>query len=90
MKRRYVRLKDRLSPQDLDDNGCISLVATVLGNAADEYRSVRRCRKTDSSKETEQHYELCRQFWLSDYFRRLTGGLISGTAILTSLDAEVI
>ena len=89
MKRRYVRLKDRLSPQDLADNGCVSLVSTVLQDAADEYRSVLRCKKVDDSRETRQHYEQCRAFWTSDYFRRLTGGLISGTAILTSLDAEV-
>lgn len=83
------RLADTMTAQDLNSDGCVDLVAAVLTAAAEEYRQVRRClRAQPFDADTYRHYLNCRDFWTSHYFRRLTGGLVDGRAILQQLDME--
>ena len=84
------RLADIMTAQDLNSDGCVALVAAVLAAAAEEFRYARFCvRNQPFDVDSYQHYLNCRDFWTSQYFRRLTGGLVNGRAILERLDMEV-
>ena len=85
------RLAEKMTAAQLNSEGCLQLVCTVLAEAREEYRSVRRalhCSPDD--KDLQRHHKAIRQFFTSEYFHNLTGGMVDGQAVLDSLDKEVI
>ena len=81
-----VRLKDRLKPEELNDDWCVMLLAALLRAAASEYQDAKTVLASQpNNKDAIVHVEKCRRFYLSEYFANLTG--VNGQEILDYLDA---
>ena len=75
------------SPDQLNTEGCISLVEAIVHDATEEYICARRnYKKNPYDKKSILHYNQMRRWFLSEYFHRLTN--LDGKAILERLDAE--
>lgn len=86
----HPRMADYLKPDDLNLDGCISLATAVLAGAADEYVQTARQRKAEPwNQSVQSHYKACRKFYLSDYFKAMSGGVTDGKTVLELLDRRV-
>lgn len=86
----HPRMADYLQPEELNLDGCISLATAVLAGAAEDYlHAARQYRANPHSESARAHYRTCRNFYLSDYFQALSGGLVDGKAVLKELDDRV-
>ncbi len=71
----------------LNLEGCLSLIEAIVRDAANDYICARReYRKTPYDKGAKHHYQVCRRFFLSEYF--FTLAKLDGKAILIKLDAQ--
>jgi hypothetical protein len=74
------RMKDYLTPDDLNTNACLELAATVLrGAAADLAQAARRAAEFPS-KGNLAHLKACRDWYGSEIFQALSGGVVDGPA----------
>ena len=80
------RMKDTLRPEDLNTNACVKLAETVLKEAAEDYICARRRADVCPSEENLGHLKICREFYLSDWFLALSGGVAEGSAVVRELD----
>ena len=84
------RMKDRLTPDDLNDRACVELAATVLEEAAEAYKqALRHVRNNPFDKTAREHLNTCRDFYRSDWFKALSCGLVDGEAVMRELEKEV-
>lgn len=84
------RMKDYMKPEDLNTDGCIELAAYVLREASEAYlEAARALKRHPDSKDAQAHYNRCRAFYSSDYYKILSCGVISGAEALRSLDEMV-
>lgn len=83
---RLPRMKDTIKPEDLNTNACVKLAETVLKDAAEDYICARRRADACPSKENLAHLRTCREFYLSDWFLALSGGVAEGSAVVRELD----
>lgn len=84
------RLADTHRAEDLNTDGCISLVAQIMQDAAEEYQQARRALRADpADKDAAAHMATIRAFYLSDYFKMLSGGLADGRIVMRELDRQV-
>lgn len=80
------RMKDTLRPEDLNTDACVKLAETILREAAEDYIHARRRADVCPSKENLGHLRICREFYLSEWFMALSGGVAEGTAVMRELD----
>lgn len=86
----HKRMADYLKPDDLNLDSCINLASAVLHEAAEAYlEAARALKRYPDSKDARSHYERCRAFYSSDYYKILSCGVVSGADALRSLDAMV-
>lgn len=64
------RMKDRLTPDDLNTSACVDLAATVLEEAAEAYKqALRNVRIAPRDRIAREHLKTCRDFYRSDWFK---------------------
>ena len=86
----HRRMAEYLRPKDLNLDGCVKLASTILASAASDYIQCARQLKVEPNNQTVQaHYKACRKFYLSDYFKALSGGVTDGRTVLELLDRQV-
>ena len=84
------RMKDRLTPDDLNTRACVDLAATVLEEAAEAYKqALRNVRISPRDRIAREHLKTCRDFYRSDWFKALSCGLVDGEAVMRELEKEV-
>ena len=84
------RMKDRLTPDDLNTSACVELAATVLKEAAEAYKqALRNVRIAPRDKIAREHLKTCRDFYRSDWFKALSCGMVDGEAVMRELEKEV-
>ena len=84
------RMKDYLKPDDLDTEGCLRLAAEVLQEAGAEYVAARRAvRQEPYDKLAQAHLKTMKDFYRSDHFKALSGGLATGDAVMRELDKRI-
>lgn len=75
------------SADELNFEGCIMLVEEICRLAAADYVSARGAlKRTPNDKQAKHNYRIKRDFFLTDYFHRLTG--LNGQAVLDRLDRD--
>ena len=84
------RLRDTLSPDDLDLGACVNLAGYVLQEAAAEYVAARRAlHREPFNKSAREHLKQLRIFYGSDYFKALSCGMVEGSAVMRELDKRI-
>ena len=84
------RMTDYLKPEDLDMEGCMRLAAEVLQDTAAEYVDARRAaRQEPGNKYAQAHLRTLKDFYRSDHFKALSGGLATGDAVMKELDKRI-
>ena len=87
---RVPRLAETHRAEDLSTDGCIALVAQVMQDAAEEYLQARKALRADpANKDAAAHMATLRAFYLSDYFKLLSGGVADGRIVMRELDRQV-
>ena len=83
------RMKDTLTAKDLNTEACVTLAGVVLSEAADA--NVHACRRYNSSPSPENraHLKNCRDFYLGDYFKALSCGMVEGEAVMRELNKRI-
>lgn len=71
-------MKDYLSPDDLNLNACIELAATILRGAAADLAQAARQAAEHPSKGNLAHLKACRDWYNSEMFQALSGGVVDG------------
>ena len=75
----------RLTADDLNDEGCLMLVCEICREAAADYIQARdNYRRKPGDNRAAANYRVKRNFFLSEYFYKLTG--LNGRAVLEGLD----
>lgn len=75
------------SVDELNYEGCLMLVEEICRLAAADYISARNAyRRTPNDRMAKHNYKIKREFFLTEYFHRLTG--LSGQAVLDRLDKD--
>ena len=82
------RMKDYLKTDDLDTDACVTLAAKILADTANEYVRTRRRCDACPSRENLDHLRVCVNFYLSEFYTALSGGLVDGKAAMEALDRQ--
>lgn len=83
------RMKDYLTADQLNLDGCIALAAEVLKEAAQAYVcAAREYHRDPDDAIAAANYRTCRAFYKSDYFKALSGGLVDGEQVMAKLEIE--
>ena len=80
------RMKGAIEPRDLNTDACVALAEQILKEAAEDYIHARRRADVCPSKENLGHLRICREFYLSEWFMALSGGVAEGSAVVRELD----
>lgn len=78
------RMKDYMKPEDIDTEGAYALVAAIVRGASEEYiQRLRAMKRHPHDREVIFMYKRSRDFFLSDYFHKLTN--LDGEAVLQQI-----
>ena len=72
------RMKDYLTPDDLDDGACLDLATELLSGMAEDLTRAARRYAEFPTEENMSHLRSCRNLYKSDLFAALSCGTVDG------------
>ena len=87
----HPRMKTYMRAEDLNTEGCLMLAEAVLQGASEDYIHARRAVIAHpNNKEAQAHFKAMQEFYRSDYFAALSGGVIDGEDVMRKLNKEAV
>jgi len=72
------RMKDYLTPEDLDDGACLDLATELLSGMAEDLRRAAKRYAEYPNKDNMAHLKICRDMYQTDLFAALSCGTVDG------------
>ena len=87
---RLPRMKDTLTPADLDTEACVALATEVLRGLAEDLATAARQTAASPTPENLRHLKSIQKVYRSDWFAALSCGVIDGETAMRKIIKDAL